>query len=80
MVDGVTSIISASTNLESQSLMLAYGGPDIFFSRIAPSKGFDLLPDSFNRQFLLVVVFGLIGVTRWLNDKNKTASLNLGWS
>ena len=34
LVEGVTGISSVRTNLESQSLMLAYGGPDIFFSRI----------------------------------------------
>lgn len=73
-------IISSKTNLESHSLMLAYGGPDVFFSRLAPSKGFDVLPDSFNRQLLIVAVFGLIGVTKWINDKNKTTTVKLGWA
>lgn len=80
LVEGVAGISSVRTNLESQSLMLAYGGPDIFFSRIAPSKGFDLLPESFNRQLLLTAVFILVGITKWLSDKNKSTSLGLGWA
>jgi hypothetical protein len=61
-VESVQSIISAPTDLESQSLILAFGGPDIFFARTSPSRGFDLLPDSFNRILLSVVVVGLLAL------------------
>lgn len=61
-VESVRSIITAPTDLESQSLVLAFGGPDIFFARTSPSRGFDLLPDSFNKALLSLVVIALLGV------------------
>lgn len=59
-VEYPTSIMSAPVDLESQTLILAYGGPDIFFIRSSPSGGFDLLPDSFNRPMLSLVVVLLV--------------------
>jgi len=79
-VEGMTSISSTSTNLESQSLMIAFGGPDVYFTRLSPSKGFDLLPESFNKELLILVVFGLIAVTGWLSQKKKSAFTDLGWA
>lgn len=79
-MEGVTHIASTSTNLESQSIVLAFGGPDIFFSRLAPSRAFDILPESFNRHLLFAVVMVLIGVTKYLKDKNKTSQISMGWS
>jgi len=62
VVESAKSILSTPTDLESQSLVLAFGGPDIFFARTSPSKGFDLLPESFNRALLSIVVAGLMVV------------------
>lgn len=59
-VESVHTMISAPTDLESQSLVLAFGGPDIFFARTSPARGFDLLPDSFNRPLLSMVVAALL--------------------
>jgi len=61
-IEQPTQIISTSVRLESQSLIFAFGGPDLFFSRIAPSKGFDLLPDNFNKLLLGVCVLALLVV------------------
>jgi len=58
-IERVSSIISTAANLESQTLVLAYGGPDIFFTRFAPSKGFDSLPENFNKLLLLLVMIAL---------------------
>lgn len=77
-VSSVQSISSASANVESQSLVLAFGGPDIFFTRLAPSKGFDLLPDDFNRGMLTVVLVGLIvllNVIQWMNKKKVVSTI-----
>lgn len=77
-VASVQSISSASANVESQSLVLAFGGPDIFFTRLAPSKGFDLLPDDFNRGMLTVVLVGLIvllNVIQWMNKKKVVSTI-----
>lgn len=59
-VESVSSIITSPTDLESQSLVLAFGGSDIFFARTSPSRGFDLLPDSFNRVLLSLVVAAML--------------------
>jgi ER membrane protein complex subunit 1 len=60
LVEDVTSILTAPTDLESQSLVLAYGGPDLYFSRVSPTRGFDLLPESFSRPLLSLVLVGLL--------------------
>jgi len=76
----VTSTISAAANLESQTLMLAYGGPDIFFTRFAPSKGFDSLPASFNKLLLILVLLALfIGLMKAKSMSGKKA-IKFGWS
>eukprot|EP00934_Nitzschia_sp_Nitz4_P001093 Nitzschia sp. Nitz4//scaffold46_size129759//126483//129611//NITZ4_003529-RA/size129759-processed-gene-0.175-mRNA-1//-1//CDS//3329552679//1093//frame0 len=78
-IDGVKSLVSASTALESQALVIAFGGPDLFFARTSPSKGFDLLPDSFSRIFVAIVTVGLVivlFVTRYMSSKKIS---KLGW-
>jgi hypothetical protein len=62
VVESTKAILTAPTGLESQSLVLSYGGADIFFARTSPSKGFDLLPESFNRVLLSMVVAALMVV------------------
>mmetsp|Transcript_14717 Transcript_14717/g.31660 ORF Transcript_14717/g.31660 Transcript_14717/m.31660 type:complete len:1277 (-) Transcript_14717:127-3957(-) len=79
-VSSVQSISSAPANVESQSLVLAYGGPDVFFTRLAPSKGFDLLPDDFNRGLLSVVLVGLIVLLNVIQRMNKKKMVTTVWS
>jgi hypothetical protein len=71
--------MSATTDLESQSLILAFGGPDIFFSRVAPSKGFDLLPEDFNRILLSIVVVGILVVLVVVKSVSGKKTVQLGW-
>lgn len=47
-------IATAPANLESTSLMLAYG-LDLFFARIQPNKAFDSLQDDFPYAFLVFI-------------------------
>jgi ER membrane protein complex subunit 1, C-terminal len=61
-VENTNRIVSAATHLESQTIVLAYGGPDLFLTRTSPSKGFDVLPDSFSRPLILLVL-AILGVT-----------------
>jgi len=79
-VSSVQSISSASAHVESQSLVLAFGGPDVFFSRVSPSKGFDLLPDDFNRGLLTVVVVGLLVALNVIQRMNKKKMVTSFWS
>lgn len=60
--------------------MLAYGGADIFFTRMSPSKGFDLLPESFNRILLTVVLIGLLVAVGVVRDMGKKKMIKMSWS
>ena len=70
-VAGSQSIVSAPSILESTSIIVAYG-LDIFCSRRAPSKTFDLLSQDFNSVNLIVTMIGLaiaIYVLRYFNQR-----------
>jgi hypothetical protein len=79
-IESVSLLISTAANLESQTLVLALGGPDIFFTRFAPSKGFDSLPDSFNKLAIVMVVIGLYMVLRTLKKMTDNKFVQLFWS
>jgi|AntRauTorckE5430_2_1112549.scaffolds.fasta_scaffold07025_3 hypothetical protein len=79
-IESVSLLISTAANLESQTLVLALGGPDIFFTRFAPSKGFDSLPDSFNKLAIVMVVIGLYMVLRTLKKMTDYKFVKLFWS
>lgn len=55
---GVKSIYSSPALLESTSIVLA-SGLDLFQTRVMPSGGFDVLPDSFNKFQLVLTILGL---------------------
>jgi hypothetical protein len=78
-IESATGITAAPTDLESQSLVLAFGGPDLFFIRTSPSRGFDLLPDSFNRVLLTIVVVGLLAVLAETRRRAFKKMLTQGW-
>ena len=61
-VAGVNMAYTTPTRLESQCLMLALGGSDVFFTRLSPSRSFDLLPTTFSRTALLFAIGGLVGL------------------
>lgn len=79
-VSSVKGITSSAANVESQSLVIAHGGPDVFFARLAPSKGFDLLPDDFNRLLLSMVLVGLIVLLHVIQRMNKKKMVLSNWS
>jgi hypothetical protein len=79
-VQDASLIVSAAANLESQTLVMALGGPDIFFSRFAPSKGFDSLPDSFNKVAIIIVVIGLFAVLATLKRLGEAKFVKLFWA
>ena len=78
-VESVTSVVSSTTSLESQSLIFAFGGPDLFFTRTSPSKGFDLLPDSFSRVIVSIVTVGLVIVLFVVMRIGSNKALKQGW-
>lgn len=78
-IESVASVVSAPTSLESQALILAFGGPDLFFTRTSPSKGFDLLPDSFSRILVSIVSIGLVVVLFVVKRMGSQKVLKQGW-
>ena len=78
-VEGVQGIVSCAADLESQTLLLAFGGPDLFYARTSPSRGFDLLPDSFNRVLLSIVVTGLVVVLLVIQMRVSKKIKAQGW-
>eukprot|EP00977_Amphora_coffeiformis_P003499 scaffold655_cov162-Amphora_coffeaeformis.AAC.20 len=78
-VEGVKGIVSAPTDLESQTLILAFGGPDIFYTRTSPSRGFDLLPESFSRVLLSIIVAALLAVLFAIKTRVSKKMKDQGW-
>lgn len=78
-VESTKSIVSAPTSLESQSLILAFGGPNIFFTRTSPTRGFDLLPDSFSKGLVSFITLCLLIVLLVLKRMGTTKTLKQGW-
>jgi hypothetical protein len=78
-VESANSIVSAYTALESQSLVFAFGGPDLFFTRTSPSKGFDLLPDDFSQVAVSIVVLGLLVVLFVVSRMASNKQVTQGW-
>lgn len=58
-VNGVESVVSKATLMESTTLVLSYGGSDLHFARTQSSGGFDLLASEFNKPLLLLILGGL---------------------
>ncbi len=78
-VRGVEGIHCAPTSLESTSLVFARG-LDLFFTRTAPSKRFDVLSEDFNRGYLLLSLVLLAGATYVAGLRSAAASLKAAWA
>ena len=74
-----TSIISTATSLESQSLVFGFGGPDLFFTRTSPTKGFDVLPETFNKILVGSTTAGIVIALLVVQRMGKKKTLKQGW-
>jgi ER membrane protein complex subunit 1 len=64
--------------LESTALMVATG-VDVFFNRLSPSRGYDMVPDDFPAA-LLVFMMGVMVVALWaLRTMLTSKALKLKW-
>jgi len=77
-IEKISKIYSMPTRLESTCLVLATGR-DLFFTRVMPSKGFDLLNEDFNFSLLLVLIAGLTFLTGFLSKMVKEKNLKAAW-
>ncbi|VDL95942.1 unnamed protein product [Schistocephalus solidus] len=58
-LERIRQIRTAPSGLESTSLVFAHG-LDIFFTRVAPSKTYDLLRDDFDHWFIAMITAGMV--------------------
>jgi len=59
---GLEEIIISPTMFESTSLVLIYGH-DLYFTRVSPEKGFDMLNEDFNYFYLMATVVTILAAT-----------------
>lgn len=74
----LTRIHTAPSGLESTSLVLATG-LDLFYTRIAPSKTFDLLKDDFDYYLISVVLAALVLATYSTKYFAARKMLKMAW-
>uniref|UniRef100_A0A7S1BSG2 ER membrane protein complex subunit 1 n=1 Tax=Corethron hystrix TaxID=216773 RepID=A0A7S1BSG2_9STRA len=79
-LEGVKKIAAAATRLESQGVLCAYGGADLFVTRVSPARGFDVLPEEFHKKLVVAVVTGLYVGFLVLREKSKWIQLKGVWA
>ncbi|XP_029634121.1 ER membrane protein complex subunit 1 [Octopus sinensis] len=77
-VYGISGIYTGSAGLESTSLILGYG-LDLFYTRVNPSKMFDVLKDDFDYIFISSVLIGMIVVSVVSQKLAARKALNRAW-
>ncbi|TRY61683.1 hypothetical protein TCAL_11239 [Tigriopus californicus] len=71
-------IITAPTGLESTSVVFVYG-LDLYCTRVAPSKGFDLLKDDFDYYVIASVLLALIMASFITKRLSQRKALKQAW-
>ena len=74
----IAGMIAGASNLESTSLILAYG-LDVFFNHIRPSQSFDVLSTDFNYSLLVIILVVLFFIVYILRKMAKTKVLKAPW-
>lgn len=64
--------------LESTSLVLVYG-LDVFFTRVSPSKDFDMLSSEFNRSLLTLILGSMSVIVIFLRKMHKDKVIKTAW-
>lgn len=77
-VYNVRGITTSPSGLESTSLVFVYG-LDIYFTRVFPSKTFDLLREDFDYLFVSTLMFGLLIGTILAKKLASSSNLQKAW-
>ncbi|XP_027196145.2 ER membrane protein complex subunit 1 [Dermatophagoides pteronyssinus] len=77
-VFNVRGIVTAPASLESTSLICVYG-IDIYYTRVTPSKTFDILKDDFDHLLIMAVLLLLIIMSYLVKYLAAKKSLNAAW-
>ncbi|CAG8725266.1 30124_t:CDS:2, partial [Racocetra persica] len=75
---GIRHITTSPALLESTSLVLAYG-LDLWFTREAPSKTFDVLSEDFSKGTLLATILGLVIGILLTKPSVRRKNINSRW-
>lgn len=79
LVDNIRGIHTAPAGLESTSLVLVYG-LDLFYTRVTPSKMFDVLKEDFDYIFISGVLSALILVSFLCGKFASMKNLKMAWT
>jgi hypothetical protein len=71
-------VLAAPAVLESASLMAAVG-LDLFYARLQPSRGFDMVPDDFPHALLVAIVAGMAAAAVAMRAIVQKRALKLKW-
>lgn len=77
-VEGLHSISTSPTELESTTLVFAHG-LDLFYVRMTPAKSFDLLPSDFNHEMLILLCGAFLAVTVGTKVLAQRKALQTAW-
>jgi len=75
---GIRGIVTSPSGLESTALVLVYG-LDLYGTRVAPSKGFDLIKDDFEHLMIACVLVGLLAASYGTRKLSQRKMLNQAW-
>lgn len=75
---GAREILTAPARLESTSLVVAYG-LDVFFTRVSPSRQFDILNSSFAKDKLVYTMCAMFLVVMYLKPLVAKRMANMKW-
>ena len=78
-VAGVRRVVTEPAVLESASLMFA-AGLDLFYTRLAPSRSFDMVPDDFPAALLVLLVVGVAVASAVLRVMVARHGVNTKWA
>ncbi|XP_069121270.1 ER membrane protein complex subunit 1-like [Argopecten irradians] len=77
-VDKIRGIHSSPAGLESTSLVFVYG-LDLFYTRVTPSRMFDVLKEDFDFYFISLVLLGMFLVTFITQKLASRKALSRAW-
>jgi hypothetical protein len=78
-VMGLKKVVTTPSQLESTSIVFAYGG-DLFGTRVAPSLAFDVLGKGFGKIQLVATVVGLTIASFMVAPMVRKKQINARWS
>ena len=77
-VEAIRGVVTSPSGLESTVIVMVYG-LDVYGTRLAPSKGFDLIKDDFDYLMISAVILGLIVASFVTRRLAQLKMLNQAW-